>query len=178
MKRGYAAQFGERLKWMIERVTTMDVLKRKIIDFSHFFYKGTVVKPFDGNYSSTPDSSDPDLFGAIDFVYSFYICGLLEEVTSNKSRKVWADRIMTYQGEGGWFKSSDSQNHSVYHSTAYALGALKILGFIDGVVHKWFRRGMDYPLSDETPVILEVLFNGFVGEKTTSRLFFEPGEDE
>ena len=39
-----------------------------------------------------------------------------------------------------------------------------ILGFIDGVVHKWFRRGMDYPLSDEIPVILEVLFNGFVGE--------------
>lgn len=39
-----------------------------------------------------------------------------------------------------------------------------ILGFIDGVVHKWFRRGMDYPLSDEIPVILEVLFSGFAGE--------------
>ena len=132
MKRGYTAQFGERLKWINKRVKTMDILKRKIIDFSHFFYKGNIAKPFDGNYSSIPDSSYSDLFGAIDFVYSFYICGLLEEVTSNKSRKVWANRIMAYQGKGGWFKSSDSQKHSVYHSTAYALGALKILGFIDG----------------------------------------------
>ena len=40
-----------------------------------------------------------------------------------------------------------------------------ILGFIDGVVNKWFRCGMDYPLEDEIPVILEVLFNGFVGQE-------------
>ena len=46
-----------------------------------------------------------------------------------------------------------------------------IMGFIDGVVHKWFRRGMDYPLRDEIPIILEVLFNGFVGETKTNRSF-------
>ena len=40
-----------------------------------------------------------------------------------------------------------------------------ILGFIDGVVHKWFRSGMAYSLRSEIPVILEVIFNGFVGEK-------------
>jgi AcrR family transcriptional regulator len=44
-----------------------------------------------------------------------------------------------------------------------------ILGFIDGVVQKWFRQGMNKPLSDEIPVILEVLFNGFVGEKRSGR---------
>lgn len=46
-----------------------------------------------------------------------------------------------------------------------------IMGFIDGVVQKWFRRGMNYPLRDEVPVILEVLFNGFVGETKTNRSF-------
>lgn len=45
------------------------------------------------------------------------------------------------------------------------------LGLIDGVVHKWFRQGMTYPLSDEIPVILEVLFNGFVGESQTREHF-------
>jgi hypothetical protein len=110
----------------------MDILKGKINDFSRIYYKGSIEKPFDGNFSSIPVSSDSDLFGAIDFVYSFYICGILEEVTSKKSRNVWADRIMAYQGEEGWFNSSDFQKHSVYHSTAYALGALKILGFTDG----------------------------------------------
>lgn len=46
------------------------------------------------------------------------------------------------------------------------------LGLIDGVVHKWFRHGMNYPLSDEIPVILEVIFNGFVGESQTGEHFF------
>jgi len=48
-----------------------------------------------------------------------------------------------------------------------------ILGFIDGIVHKWFRRGMDYSLKSEIPLILEVLFNGFVGEKNTRKSFFD-----
>lgn len=52
-----------------------------------------------------------------------------------------------------------------------------ILGFIDGVAQKWFRCNMDYPLRDEIPVILEVLFYGFVGEKGTSRLFHAPSDD-
>ncbi len=53
-----------------------------------------------------------------------------------------------------------------------------ILGFIDGVVHKWFRSGMDYPLRDDVPVILEVLFNGFVGEKTSKERFFVAPEEK
>ncbi|HOW80997.1 MAG TPA: TetR/AcrR family transcriptional regulator [Spirochaetota bacterium] len=46
-----------------------------------------------------------------------------------------------------------------------------IMGFMDGVAHKWFRRGMNYPLRDEIPIILEVLFNGFVGESKSNRSF-------
>lgn len=53
-----------------------------------------------------------------------------------------------------------------------------IMGFIDGVVQKWQRCGMDYPLNDDVPIILEVLFNGFVGEKTTRKKYFIPPEDD
>ncbi len=52
-----------------------------------------------------------------------------------------------------------------------------VLGFIDGVVHKWFRCGMDYELKEEIPVILEVLFNGFVGETASKERFFVPPEE-
>ncbi len=53
-----------------------------------------------------------------------------------------------------------------------------ILGFIDGVVQKWFRCRMEYPLRAEVPVILEVLFNGFVGERKSQKKFFIPPEEE
>ena len=38
-----------------------------------------------------------------------------------------------------------------------------ILGFIDGVVHKWFHDGMSYPLTDEVPLIKDILFRGIAG---------------
>lgn len=40
-----------------------------------------------------------------------------------------------------------------------------IFGFIDGVMQKWFRRNCDYSLKEELPVIIEVLFYGFVGDR-------------
>lgn len=40
-----------------------------------------------------------------------------------------------------------------------------IFGFIDGVIQKWFRRNCEYSLKDELPVIIEVLFYGFVGDE-------------
>lgn len=52
-----------------------------------------------------------------------------------------------------------------------------IMGFIDGVVYKWLQSGMDYRLQDELPVILEVLFNGFIGAKTEGKRFFIPPEE-
>lgn len=55
-----------------------------------------------------------------------------------------------------------------FHTVAYGM-----LGFIDGVTHKWFRSGMDYPLRDELPIMLEVLFNGFVGEGGIGKSFLE-----
>lgn len=63
-------------------------------------------------------------------------------------------------------------------TTSFYTVCYGILGFIDGVVHKWYRCDMDYPLTDEIPVILEVLFNGFVGESTTRQRFFVPSEEK
>jgi len=60
-----------------------------------------------------------------------------------------------------------------FHTVAYGM-----LGFIDGVVHKWFRSGMDYPLRDELPVILEVLFNGFVNPAGPRKVFFVAPEEQ
>ena len=52
-----------------------------------------------------------------------------------------------------------------------------VFGFVDGVVHKWFRSGMEYPLRDEIPTILEVLFNGFVSDQGNRKVFFVPPDD-
>lgn len=53
-----------------------------------------------------------------------------------------------------------------------------VLGFVDGVFHKWLRSGRAYPLRSELPVILEVLFNGFVGEEAGNKRFFAPHEEQ
>jgi AcrR family transcriptional regulator len=58
-----------------------------------------------------------------------------------------------------------------FHTVAYGM-----LGFIDGVARKWFRSGMEYPLRDELPVILEVMFNGFLGDGARRQTYFIPPE--
>ena len=58
-----------------------------------------------------------------------------------------------------------------FYTTFYGM-----LGFIDGVFHKWLHSGREYSLRDELPVILEVLFNGFVGETAGGKRFFVPPE--
>lgn len=63
-------------------------------------------------------------------------------------------------------------------TTSFYTAFYGTLGFIDGVVNKWFRSGMDYPLREEIPVILEILFNGFVGEPNSGKVFFIPPENE
>ncbi len=35
-----------------------------------------------------------------------------------------------------------------------------LLGFIEGVAHKWYHNNMSYPLKDELPVITDLIFNG------------------
>ena len=49
-----------------------------------------------------------------------------------------------------------------------------VFGFIDGIVHKWFRADKSYSLMNEKPLILEVIFNGVFGEKWTQKQFYNP----
>ncbi len=69
------------------------------------------------------------------------------------------------------------QSHALktpnFHTVAYG-----VLGFIDGVARKWFRAGMTYSLQEEVPIILEVLFNGFVRNAAQSRQFYVPPEQK
>jgi len=37
-----------------------------------------------------------------------------------------------------------------------------VMGFIHGVIQKWLANACSYPLADELPSVLEVLFHGFV----------------
>lgn len=46
-----------------------------------------------------------------------------------------------------------------------------IFGFIDGVIQKWYRRNCEYSLKEELPVIIEVLFNGFISEGKRKDIF-------
>ena len=59
-----------------------------------------------------------------------------------------------------------------FHTVVYG-----IFGFIDGVVRMWFRSDMEYPLHEELPTIMEVLFNGFVSDDGNRKLFFLPSGD-
>ena len=46
-----------------------------------------------------------------------------------------------------------------------------ILGFVDGIVHKWISYKMEYSLIKEIPVILECVFNGFLSEEYPRKHF-------
>lgn len=70
------------------------------------------------------------------------------------------ERVVSMDGEAKLKEVS-------FHTVVYG-----IFGFVDGVVRKWFRSGMDYPLTDELPTILEVLYTGFVRDGADSRKKF------
>lgn len=80
-----------------------------------------------GQFASAPDKAAPDLFGALDILFAAEILDQLDELTDAAGRAAWADLILGFQGEDGWFRSGDEQSHSVEHVTAYALGGLLVL---------------------------------------------------
>ena len=51
-----------------------------------------------------------------------------------------------------------------------------IFGFIDGVIQKWFKRNCEYSLREDLPVIIEVLFYGFVGDNLRRDEFKDEGK--
>ncbi|MEP3032876.1 MAG: hypothetical protein ABJO67_00860, partial [Pseudoruegeria sp.] len=80
-----------------------------------------------GRFAALPGRDETDLFGSVDMAYAAHILGVLTELTDGIHAN-WIETILSFQTEDGWFRAGDRQGHGVEHSTAYALGALQILG--------------------------------------------------
>ncbi|MFH1538973.1 MAG: hypothetical protein ABIH66_08425 [bacterium] len=80
-----------------------------------------------GAYSYLPGKKRPDLYGSTDVFYLLYTLDMLD--LNDKQRESWAEIIRKFQNKkSGWFIDY-STTHSKEHATAYAVGALKLLGF-------------------------------------------------
>ena len=127
----------------------LDLIQEVIVNWVNFIEKNPVVYRLIQDQAITQNISGGKMF------YDYFVTHLpiIKEriITLNKDKKIKTTSFYT-----------------VYYG---------ILGFIDGVAHKWFRNGMSYPLKREIPIILEVVFNGFVGEKKTGKRFFVHPDD-
>ncbi len=81
----------------------------------------------DAGWASRPDG-EVDLYGDADAAYALWILGDLDEVAVPE-REAWASRIQAAQDrDSGWFDRSLLAGHGVPHATAFATGALVLLG--------------------------------------------------
>ncbi len=106
------------------------LLSDKILKFVSLFYvpgSGSFDGPLTGEFSLLPGSKESDLYGMVDAVYVLYTINSLEELTDQKSRAIWADKIIDCQDEEGWFSKKNFRGHRKEHATAYAIGALRLL---------------------------------------------------
>jgi hypothetical protein len=80
-------------------------------------------------YFSYQQNQAYDLYGSADMVYLLYSIGELEERTTEKGRQEWASVIQSFQDpKTGWFTRGNETLHFKAHATAYATGALAMLG--------------------------------------------------
>lgn len=78
------------------------------------------------SYSYQPGRSKPDLYGVTDMVYLLYALDMLD--MPDNDRQSCVALIQGFQNEKtGWFGGNVTL-HSKEHATAYAVGALKLLG--------------------------------------------------
>jgi len=78
---------------------------------------------------SYQEGGDYDLYGSCDMVYLLWTIGELEERTTEAGRRQWARIIRDYQdAETGWWTHGNETLHFKEHATAYATGALVLLG--------------------------------------------------
>ncbi|MBD3408785.1 MAG: hypothetical protein GF419_01135, partial [Ignavibacteriales bacterium] len=103
-----------------------------------------------GDFALRIGADDWDLYGSIDAAYSLHILGALEETTPD-GRERWARRLLECQDEAGWFTKRNIRGHGKEHATAYALGALTLLGAPDN------RDYLDLakPLTDADDLLLD-----------------------
>jgi len=79
-----------------------------------------------GEYSYLPGQKRPDVYGATDMFYLLYTLDMLD--LGEADRKAWIRAIGKFQNKNtGWFGGNMTM-HSREHATAYAVGAMKLLG--------------------------------------------------
>lgn len=79
-----------------------------------------------GSYAYMPQFSRPDTYGSTDMFYLLYTLDMLD--LTDKERRAWAGVIRKFQDpDTGWW-GNNKTFHSKEHATAYAVGALKLLG--------------------------------------------------
>ena len=93
-----------------------------------------------GKFSYQPGEAF-DLYGTADMVYLLWVIDELEERTTPEGREEWIALIQSYQDpETGWFSKGNETLHFKSHATAYATGALSLLGAEPLYPFKWKTR--------------------------------------
>ena len=93
-----------------------------------------------GHFSFKP-GSEFDLYGSVDMVYLLWVLDELEARTTPGGRQQWIELIQAFQDPAtGHFSMGNNTSHSVEHATAYAAGALKLLGGAPRHEFKWARQ--------------------------------------
>jgi hypothetical protein len=107
----------------------LTALQHQSNEFVTRHHVGTVASSgkFSGQFGLHSGTSEPDLYGIVDAVYTLYTSGSLIQQTDRASRRAWADRILACQCADGWFSKRNLRGHSQEHATAYAIGALRLL---------------------------------------------------
>lgn len=81
-----------------------------------------------GHFSYQPGDGE-DLYGSCDMAYLLWTLGELEDHTTKEGRAEWVRVIQSFQDpETGWFDRGNETLHFRAHATAYATGALALLG--------------------------------------------------
>jgi hypothetical protein len=82
-----------------------------------------------------------DLYGSADMAYLLWTMGELEERTTAEGRAQWAALLQSCQDpETGWFSRGNETPHFKEHATAYATGALALLGARPLHPFRWAAR--------------------------------------
>jgi len=95
--------------------------------------------PFDlRGYFSARATGKTDLYGSADMVYVLWILGELESRTTDAGRREWASVLQSFQDpRTGLFDPSGYAEESTMHATAFATGALALLGARPRHPHSW-----------------------------------------
>ena len=93
-----------------------------------------------GRFSYQPGGAY-DLYGSCDVVYLLWTIGELEPRTTAAGRAEWAGLIQSFQDPStGWFDRGNETPHFKEHATAYATGALALLGARPRYPFRWAEK--------------------------------------